>query len=153
MIILGLSSQETNEQPPSTFSPFVLGYKSAQRQNRGWTQYGDALSCPPSTILCLCVLSYLFFLPNISNPHAPMLEDMNPPLLGLQLGWWQKSPHKGGSWQQVFTTASGVCVASGFWIQVLRVVRQALYWATALLTVTLYTSASIASIVLNSPSS
>ena len=41
------------------------------------------LSCPPVTILCLCVsFLSLFLLPNISIPHAPTLE-----LLGTCPGW------------------------------------------------------------------
>lgn len=40
----------------------------------------DLLSCPPGTILCLCVsFLSLFLLPNVSNPHAPSLECRNPP--------------------------------------------------------------------------
>lgn len=54
----------------------------------------DLLSCPPGTILCLCVpFLTLFLLPNVSNPHTPTLERRNPPWPG---SWLESSP-KGGS--------------------------------------------------------
>ena len=81
------------KQSLSFFLPFVLGYKNVWKINGGKFNIQYSLNFPAGTILCLCVsFLSLFFLPNISNPHAPTLECMNLP--------WQdcsrSQPHKGG---------------------------------------------------------
>lgn len=66
------------------------------------------LSCPPETILCLCVsFSSLFFLPNFANSHT--LECMTPSWLGSR----QNSPPKGGSRHQCHSRLSQGMVVIG----------------------------------------
>lgn len=72
------------------------------------------LSCPPGAILCLwrSFLS-LLLIPNFSNLLPLLRNEQNL----LRLGWQQKSPQEGGSWQGLKLLPTSYTKAHGHFLK------------------------------------
>lgn len=59
------------------YPPFWIGVQKHMENKHRCIEY--SLGCPPGSILCLCIsFTSLSLIYNISNPHMPTLECVNP---------------------------------------------------------------------------